>query len=75
MCFGLLVLVQVVIVVEQVVLCYFIGFGIIIVVNIVMVCSCVDGQLMVLYFQEGQQVKVGDLLVEIDFSQFKVVLV
>ena len=41
------------------------GVGTITAANTVTVRSRVDGQLMALHFQEGQQVKAGDLLAEI----------
>lgn len=53
---------------------YLTGLGTITAANTATVRSRVDGQLIALHFEEGQQVKAGDLLAEIDPSQFKVAL-
>lgn len=54
---------------------YLTGLGTITAANTVTVRSRVDAtSWMAIHFQEGQQVKAGDLLAEIDPSQFKVAL-
>ena len=71
---GALAPVQAATAVSEAVPRYLSGLGTITAANTVTVRSRVDGQLMALHFQEGQQVKAGDLLAEIDPSQFKVAL-
>lgn len=71
---GPLAPVQAATAVEQAVPRYLTGLGTITAANTATVRSRVDGQLIALHFQEGQQVKAGDLLAEIDPSQFKVAL-
>ncbi len=71
---GALAPVQAATAVKQAVPRYLTGLGTVTAANTVTVRSRVNGQLLAIHFREGQQVKAGDLLTEIDPSQFKVAL-
>lgn len=71
---GALAPVQAATAISQSVPRYLTGLGTVTAANTVTVHSRVNGQLMAIHFIEGQQVKAGDLLAEIDPSQFKVAL-
>ncbi|WP_118987018.1 MdtA/MuxA family multidrug efflux RND transporter periplasmic adaptor subunit [Photorhabdus sp. CRCIA-P01] len=66
--------VQVATVKEQAVPRFLAGLGTIQAANTATVTSRVEGQLIALHFQEGQQIKQGDLLAEIDPRPFQVQL-
>ncbi|MQL46831.1 MdtA/MuxA family multidrug efflux RND transporter periplasmic adaptor subunit [Photorhabdus khanii] len=66
--------VQIATVKEQTVPRFLTGLGTIQAANTAIVTSRVEGQLMALHFQEGQQIKQGDLLAEIDPRPFQVQL-
>ncbi|MEK9495364.1 MdtA/MuxA family multidrug efflux RND transporter periplasmic adaptor subunit [Photorhabdus sp. P32] len=66
--------VQVATVEEQAVPRFLSGLGTIQAANTATVTSRVEGQLIALHFQEGQQIKQGDLLAEIDPRPFQVQL-
>lgn len=66
--------VQVATAIEQNIPRYLNGLGTVTAANTVTVRNRVDGQIMAIHFEEGQTVKAGDLLVEIDPRPFQVQL-